>query len=123
MTDPRSRHPASGWLEPAPWRSGELRQQIAAGAFGSPRVQQWRTQLSRIKDDLIDLLASRSVIERLRVVVAANSRLQTWNFFLERIFRWYTTSTLVLVYRDIDRTKNTVGCGGSSTRSGGIRTS
>jgi hypothetical protein len=77
MTDPPSREPASGWLEPAPWRTGKLRQQIEAGAFGSPRVQQWRIQLGRIKDDLIDLLASRTVIERLRAIVAANPRLHT----------------------------------------------
>jgi len=112
MTDrppPEPRTPGAAWLAPGPTRAGELRQQIEAGAFGSPRVQQWRTQLRRIKDDLIDVLASRSVIEQLRTVVAANPRLQVPNFFLERILRWYATSTLVLVYRDVDKAKNTVG--------------
>jgi hypothetical protein len=103
MTEPPSRHPASGWLEPAPWRTGALRQQIEAGAFGSSRVQQWRAQLRRIEDDLIDLLASRSVIAKLQDIITRNPRLQNWNFFSERIFRWYATSTLVLVYRDLDR--------------------
>ena len=56
-----------------------------------------------------DLQARRSVPERLQRAIAENPRLQPWNFMLDSIFRFHATSTLVFVYRDIDRTKNTVG--------------
>jgi hypothetical protein len=50
-------------------------------------VQEWRTQFTRIRDDLIDVLLSRSVVEKLRAVVVANPRLQFLNLLLERILQ------------------------------------
>jgi hypothetical protein len=105
---PEPPKPAAGWLEPAPWTTGELRERIEAGEFASPTVHRWRDQLTRIKDDLTDILASRSVIDKLREIVARNPRLQISNFFMERILRWYGTSTLVLVHRELDRRRDTV---------------
>jgi hypothetical protein len=64
MTDGTSAQPprrATEPLGPAPERAGELRERSAAGTFASPRVQEWRTQFTRIEDDLIDVLLSRSV--------------------------------------------------------------
>ena len=79
MNDYTARSASRGarFLEPAPWRqSNEFSEKIRSGAFGSPRVREWRDQMTRIKEDLTDLLASRSVIERLREVIAANEQLQ-----------------------------------------------
>src|ERR1700681_276562 len=87
---------------------GAFRDRIRAGEFASPRVRTWRDQIQRISDDLVDLQASRSVIDRLRSVVEANPRLQSYNLFLERIFRWYATSTLVLAHRDVQDQRNVV---------------
>jgi hypothetical protein len=82
---------------------------VRAGEFGTPTIRNWRTQIERISADLSDLQGRRTVPERLQRAVAENPRLQPWNFMLDSIFRFYATSTLVLVYRDVDRTKNTVG--------------
>jgi len=82
---------------------------VRAGEFGTATVRDWRTQIERVSEDLSDLLARRTVIERIQRAIAENPRLQPWNFFLDSIFRSYAISTLVLVYRDVDRTKNTVG--------------
>ena len=97
------------WLDPAPWwAEAELRKRIKVGEFASPRVQAWRKQIEWIRTDLIDLQASRGLIEDLQKIVAANPRLQTWNFFLDRILRWYATSTLVLVHRELHRRRDVV---------------
>jgi hypothetical protein len=82
---------------------------VRAGEFGTPTIRNWRAQIERISADVSDLQARRSVPERLQRAIAENPRLQPWNFMLDSIFRFYATSTLVLVYREIDRTKNTVG--------------
>ena len=109
MTDQPTRGGSGAvWLEPGPARTGELRDRIKAGEFASPAVRGWRDQLTRIKDDLTDILASRSVIAKLQDVIARNPQLQSWNFFLERIFRWYATSTLVLVHRELHRRQGVV---------------
>lgn len=94
---------------PAWATSGPLMDRIRAGEFAAPIVRDWRDQIQRISDDVCDLQASRSVVERLQVVIENNPRLQPWNYLLDRIFRWYASSSLVMVYRDVDRTKNTVG--------------
>jgi hypothetical protein len=88
---------------------GPFMDRILAGDFTTPMVRDWRTQIERISEDLSDLQARRTVINRLQRAIAENPRLQPWNFLLDCIFRWYATSTLVLVYRDVDRTKYTVG--------------
>jgi hypothetical protein len=94
-----------------PWaRLGDpFSDRVRAGEFGTPAIRDWRTAIERISADLSDLQARRTVPERLQRAIAENPRLQPWNFMLDSIFRFYATSTLVLVYRDIDRTKNTVG--------------
>jgi hypothetical protein len=93
---------------PAWSTDGPFRDQIRAGEFASPQVRTWRDQIHRISDDLVDLQASRSVIDRLRSVVQANPRLQSYNLLLERIFRWYATSTLVLAHRDVQDQRDVV---------------
>jgi len=58
--------------------------------------------------DTSDLLLSQSVIEGLRDIVARNPDLLVPNLLMERILRWYATSTLVLAHRDVDRGRRVV---------------
>ena len=81
---------------------------IANGAVPVP-------ELPMVRNHDMKYGRENAFIERLRGIVAANPRLEVPNFFLERT--WRATSTFVLVYRDVDRTKNTVGIRGSSTKS------
>jgi hypothetical protein len=85
------------WATPGPFMD-----RVRAGEFATPKIRSWREQIQTISTDLSDLLASRTVIERLRRAIAENPRLQTYNFLLDRLFRWYATSTLVMAYRDLD---------------------
>jgi len=101
--------PVAESVGPAPWaEDGPLRNQIRAGAFASPKVKQWRDELTRVRRDLTDILMSRQVIGKLRDVIARNERLQRWNVLLDRILRWYGTSTLVLMAREVDTGKRVV---------------
>lgn len=85
------------WATPGPFMD-----RVRAGEFATPKIRSWRKQIQTISTDLSDLQASRSVVERLRRAIAENPRLQTYNFLLDRMFRWYATSTLVMAYRDLD---------------------
>jgi hypothetical protein len=101
--------PVAEFVSGPAWSTdGSFRDRICAGEFATPQVRIWRDQIQRISDDLVDLQASRSVIDRLRSVVEANPRLQSYNLLLERIFRWYATSTLVLAHRDVQDQRNVV---------------
>jgi hypothetical protein len=104
----RSRRAAAGeplaqWVAGPAWATpGAFMDRVRAGEFATPKIRSWREQIETISTDLSDLLASRSVIERLRRAIAENPRLQGYNFLLDRMFRWYATSTLVMAYRDLD---------------------
>jgi len=93
----------------APWSEpGPLSDEIRAGAFATTSVKRWREELSRIRWDLSDILMSRQVIGRLREIVAVNERLQVWNLLHDRMLRWYGSSTLVLMAREVDTARQTV---------------
>jgi len=97
------------WRAPADFREGgELRNRIRSGEFATDVVRRWRADIESIAGDTSDLLLSQSVIEGLRDIVARNPDLQVPNLLMERILRWYATSTLVLAHRDVDRGRRVV---------------
>lgn len=98
------------WRAPTDFRDGggELRNRIRSGEFATTVVRRWRADIETIAADTSDLLLSQSVIEGLRDIVARNPDLQVPNLLMERILRWYATSTLVLAHRDVDRGRRVV---------------